>query len=264
MVSHPPRVRSTNNSWSTCQDTNHRLPPEPATRRDGAPPTGETSRWKAAQTEKLSPISKSLRLDWRIKRFGEEKSTVFDRANQHWFSWINDQTSLLIRISLRMKQPSRREGKRHRKITSRVGWAKETHETPIKQKPGKRTPEESRRRKYYRSYHSPEAKAGKAGDSEQPLPRVRAPCSGLCTGLNSGELTQRSLSLKSKLKKRKRKHQNQRHFLPLKDFSGDKRKRESLLSLKVERELCLRFWVLLQIFSYTIKQFWSRKKYKIN
>ena len=182
MVSHPPRVRSTNNSWSTCQDTNHRLPPEPATRRDGAPPTGETSRWKAAQTEKLSPISKSLRLDWRIKRFGEEKSTVFDRANQHWFSWINDQTSLLIRISLRMKQPSRREWKRHRKISSRVGWAKEIHEMPIKHKPREKTPEESRRSKYYRSYHSLEAKAGEAGDSEQPLPRVRARWSGLCTG----------------------------------------------------------------------------------
>ncbi|CAN6819623.1 unnamed protein product [Brassica oleracea var. botrytis] len=103
---------------------------------------------------------------------------------------------------------------------------------PIKHKPGEKTPEESRRSKYYRSYHSLEAKAGEAGDSEQPLPRVRARWSGLCTGLKSGELTQRSLSLKRKLKKKKRKHQNQRHPLPLKDFSGDKRKRESLLSLK--------------------------------
>lgn len=241
MISHPPRVRSTNDSWSTCQDNQS---PSSTGASNEARRSSTNRRDKPVKSrsnrETLTNI-KVAKPRLRIKHFGEEKSTVFDRASQHRFSWINDQTSLLIRISLRMKQPSRREWKRHRKISSRVGWAKETHEMPIKHKPGEKTPEESRRSKYYRSYHSLEAKAGEAGDSEQPLPRVRARWSGLCTGLKSGELTQRSLSLKRKLKKKKRKHQNQRHPLPLKDFSGDKRKRESLLSLKVERELCLRF-----------------------
>ena len=182
MISHPPRVRSTNDSWSTCQDNQ-----SPSS--FGA---SNEARWSSTNRRDKPVKSRSNRETLtnikvakprlRIKRFGEEKSTVFDRASQHRFSWINDQTSLLIRISLRMKQPSRREWKRHRKISSRVGWAKEIHEMPIKHKPREKTPEESRRSKYYRSYHSLEAKAGEAGDSEQPLPRVRARWSGLCTG----------------------------------------------------------------------------------
>lgn len=88
----------------------------------------------------------------------------------------------MIRISLRMKQPRQREGKRHQKISSRVGWAKETHETPIKHKPEKKLRKRAGEVDTIEAITSRSQKPAKMVLKELPLPRVKARWTGNKTG----------------------------------------------------------------------------------
>ncbi|KAF2570354.1 hypothetical protein F2Q70_00005250 [Brassica cretica] len=80
MVSHPPRVRSTNDE-TRVKISNHSLPPESARKHDdGTPPTAETNRGESAQPRNSHP-DRRRRPRLTDRSFASGYSNAYNRSN---------------------------------------------------------------------------------------------------------------------------------------------------------------------------------------